>query len=420
MSACASTQVIPSANDHFEGIAALTGGVGPAGVTAEAPTRILIIHGMGTASEHDFDSFIANVADKFGVVQAPQPAEQDDVPCKEKPPGTLIPGLTVPKPELIANAAALPADWARLYVYKFTRPGEQHVVLTIGYLLWTPLTCHLKWTNDIRETGHPARQYAAHWAKDFMRDKLTDVVLYVGAYRDQVIRPSIEAGLCRFIDGSPGPNGACFGGDASTPTAVVTHSLGGYMLMDAINDAAGVHLPDGTLSPDTAGTKLAKATRYVYMMANQLPLLDLSTVETYPTNADAPPPSSAPPSAVPPYNPPPIERSILRFARQLHNAQAAGHEKTMAAAHEIQVVAFSDPNDILSYLVSPDALDTGPSYAYLTNVYRGNGEFSIPLLFSDPEKAHTGYFENRVVLDLLVCGMKNGAVAQPCRTASKP
>jgi hypothetical protein len=42
-----------------------------------------------------------------------------------------------------------------------------------------------------------------------------------------------------------------------------------------------------------------------------------------------------------------------------------------------------------------------------------NGEFSIPLLFSDPVTAHTGYFLNPTVMDMLVCGMNKGAV-QAC------
>ncbi len=46
----------------------------------------------------------------------------------------------------------------------------------------------------------------------------------------------------------------------------------------------------------------------------------------------------------------------------------------------------------------------------LTNVYLSNGEFSVPLLFSDPTIAHTGYFDNPTVMNLLLCGASNGAV----------
>jgi hypothetical protein len=46
----------------------------------------------------------------------------------------------------------------------------------------------------------------------------------------------------------------------------------------------------------------------------------------------------------------------------------------------------------------------------MTDVYMSNNEFSIPSLFSDPANAHTGYFVNPTVMDMLICGMNNGAV----------
>ncbi len=78
-----------------------------------------------------------------------------------------------------------------------------------------------------------------------------------------------------------------------------------------------------------------------------------------------------------------------------------------------QIVAFSDPNDILSWRLRPEDLrfprPERPSVK-LTNVYLSNGEFSIPSLFSDPTIAHTGYFDNQTVMNFLLCGASNGAV----------
>ena len=77
-----------------------------------------------------------------------------------------------------------------------------------------------------------------------------------------------------------------------------------------------------------------------------------------------------------------------------------------------QIVAFSDPNDILSWLVKPNNLAL-PEEQWkkikLSNVYMPNNEFSIPGVFSNPVTAHTGYFNNMTVLELLVCGMSNGS-----------
>jgi hypothetical protein len=49
----------------------------------------------------------------------------------------------------------------------------------------------------------------------------------------------------------------------------------------------------------------------------------------------------------------------------------------------------------------------------VTNVYMSNNEFSIPGVISDPVNAHTGYFVDPTVLDMLICGMENGA-PRPC------
>jgi hypothetical protein len=78
-------------------------------------------------------------------------------------------------------------------------------------------------------------------------------------------------------------------------------------------------------------------------------------------------------------------------------------------------VAFSDSNDILSWRLKPYNLELPHSEwgsVQETNVYLSNGEFSIPLLFSMATDAHGGYFVNPTVMDMLVCGVKNGAPRQ--------
>ncbi len=84
-----------------------------------------------------------------------------------------------------------------------------------------------------------------------------------------------------------------------------------------------------------------------------------------------------------------------------------------APSAEEQVVAFSDPNDILTWLVQRNNLKLPHSdwgSAKLTNVYLSNNEFSIPFLFSEPATAHGGYLDNPIVMEMLVCGMDKGAV----------
>jgi hypothetical protein len=117
---------------------------------------------------------------------------------------------------------------------------------------------------------------------------------------------------------------------------------------------------------------------------------------------------------------PPGSEIALRFAKcwtavppkPRPLAEASGVE---APPPEKQIVAFTDPNDILSWRLRPKDLEVPRSdrrSVKLTNVYMSNGEVSIPGLISDPVKAHTGYFDNPRVMNLLLCGASNGAVDQ--------
>jgi hypothetical protein len=424
----ASAETIPAGNDTFKGIAFLGGGFDPSGktgVSAERPLRILITHGMGTAREDGFDAFLLEVAGKFGLVQMDTPPETAPAFCHETrtaPPN----GLTRPEPVLIAVDAVPAADRARLYTYRFARPrARDRAALTVSYLIWSPLTCGLKTSRAVTEFGHPQRQPFADWAKDFIDDKFADVVLYNGGFKRRVLRPTVEKAMCLFVGGAPDdhefidgvqhPDGEnCQGGTDSTPSVLITHSLGSYMLVDAIGD----ELTRAAKAPETATAagKLLRSSQFIYMMANQLPLLDLSRLAGFPSDAGAAADATAAPTAQDARAPRPPS-AMARFGGDLKTVGTAAPRLEEGRVFYLsQVVAFSDPNDILSYLLTSDALGLqgDDKDVFLTNVYVHNGEFQIPLLFSDPNVAHTGYFTNSKVLDLLICGMDHGAVKQPC------
>jgi hypothetical protein len=305
-----------------------------------------------------------------------------------------------------------------LYNFKFGHTRGSPAELIMSYLLWAPLTAKIKEQrlaetgNLPYEAGHPPRELFSNYAKEFIQDGLGDVVLYGGTYRDKVMRPAVEATLCHFIGGTPTPDAAtCDNPGEGSPTVIVTHSLGGYMLMDAIDDEIeheqAVHRKNLT-SP---GARIAKNTRYVYMLANQLALLDLTTLDTYPYPETPPTPDTCPTITK--------HRLLDKFSCDWAAAHGLPAAATTSGNNHLQIVAFSDPNDILSYLVSradiglpPDASE--PQRRFYTNVYLYNREFDIPFFFADPYGAHLGYLNNPQVLDLFVCGMTNGSVKQPC------
>jgi hypothetical protein len=400
--AWAGVQTVPADANNFQGIASIGGGFAGAnaisvGVT---PIRMLIIHGMGTAHEGDFDAFMLEVAAKFGLSQLAPDRETLPPPCGEAgaPP---TPGLIRPQPARIDIAGVPADDQARLYTYEFAPSGGKAPALSISYLLWSPITCQIKSASRLREKGHPPWQDFTGAAKDFIDDKFGDVVLYIGNYRAAVMRPTVEKALCLFVGGQAVGVDDCALPESTPPSIVVTHSLGSYMLMDAIDDELG-----RARSGPTAAARLVGSTRFIYMMANQLPLLDLSTLPGYPAYVGADGESQWTSTA----------SKFLSHLKALA-PKNGGQLVNGGAAFERQVIAFSDPNDILSYLVRPGALGLPPAQdpaLYLSNVYMGNGEFSIPGLISNPVGAHLGYFTNRRVIDLLVCGMNHGEVKRPC------
>jgi hypothetical protein len=172
--------------------------------------------------------------------------------------------------------------------------------------------------------------------------------------------------------------------------------------MDAIQSGLRCKLGPNAAVARTPAEKVLENTPVIYMMANQLALLDLSTLRHDPNAPRVRASKSA------------GERITNDFAKCWAAARA------MSAAHEgrtapvSQVVAFSDPNDILAWRLEPRNLqfphaDWGK--VAVTNIYMSNSEFSIPGVISDPVNAHTGYFVNPTVMDMLICGANNDS---PC------
>ena len=270
----------------------------------------------------------------------------------------------------------------------------------MSYLLWAPLNAEVKCGLEAEDNSAPQKQAFAAFAKDFIDDKLADALLYAGSYRKEVIRPSVQGALCKITEGTWDPERRkCAPGAYHDPTVIITHSLGGYMLMDAIQDELHDCQPNKGAG---AAEKILEETPVIYMMANQLALLDLSTLWRDP---EAPRPKM-----------PAVEAVTKQFAKCWLTARARAKRARPSETAASQVVAFSDPNDILSWRLERKNLKLPrPDWGEVavTNVYMSNNEFSIPGLFSDPTNAHTGYFVNPRVIDMLICGMTDGTVP-PC------
>jgi hypothetical protein len=409
LTACSTLQPPELDQASFQGMSALA-----SAATEERPLEVLIIHGIGTPAPYQFEGFIQSIAQRLRLAQVPSgPSEPESSGCYSTDPA--LPALIHPAPRPISITGVPDEDRAELYTYRFGPSADGPVTLKVNYLLWAPLTEGIKCKLARDDIRAPSKQAFAAFARDFIDNKLGDVVLYGGTFRDNVMRPSVQAAFCLVTGGTPSPDGkTCASGPYSNPTVIITHSLGGYMLMDAIDYELRKERCDKGAG-STAASKILANTDYIYMMANQIALLDLSRLHTYPRR-----PAGALPQLQSEDTLPGSE-----IATQFAKCWTATPPKPRprfdtngveAPPAEKQIVAFSDPNDILSWRLRQKDLGVPRSdrrSVKLTNVYMSNGEFSIPGLISDPVKAHTGYFDNPTVMNLLLCGATNSAV-DPC------
>jgi hypothetical protein len=372
-------------------------------VWPDAPTdlRVFFVPGMGIQDRGDADGLMAGLAKRLSLV----PKTIDDpnqIDNRPDPNDMNLYHFVRPKPTFVPYDPTYTQAPAELYVYNFvTPPGNPTKPafnsMQFAFLLWSPTTAKFKY-GDLAEYGHPSRAWANDWAKQFIQTRISDPILYIGTYR-KILRGIVEDALCRFIGGGSDRQDACSSITLSMesktpPTILIGHSQGSYMIMDALTDLAD---SDQRNAYGRAKQAVAHATfisaKFFYMLANQLALLDLSTVPAPSSAEDARHPSRSP-------------KLLHDFAARWSGAQGGGRSGHISVK---QIIAISDPNDILSFLVSPDEI--GDSNIPVYNVYLPNVEdFG---LYADVWNAHVGYLTNRQDVDVIACGMTDG-VFNPC------
>ena len=128
------------------------------------------------------------------------------------------------------------------------------------------------------------------------------------------------------------------------------------------------------------------------MLANQVPLLLLGSYRTQ--DADEQTTDDHPTD------------SLRNFIVEREKA-----ERTTAFPKIFKIVAFSDPNDLLSYRIpewiANDTQYPSDTFVNVTTSVTRTG-WTIPFLgqFADPIEAHRGYGRDERVLDLIINGYK--------------
>ncbi|MCK4837728.1 MAG: hypothetical protein KAS94_02940 [Desulfobulbaceae bacterium] len=229
-----------------------------------------------------------------------------------------------------------------------------------------------------------------HKMKQFINDTVPDALMYNTRFR-KPIQMSVTQGLCWMLseswDGLPNKQKRHCDINRSdlwsriddSNIAIISHSLGSRITLDALQE--GVIRVSKNPAYQAVLNKLKRKPIYLYMLSNQLPLLQLGQ--------PLPEIHEKTSSFCTPKN----ERYDERFFEKL------------------QIVAISDPNDLFSYAVQPEFINRYvdsrlcPS---VTNVLIQVANVSDILGFNAiarPRKAHTEYEADSRVLKMLVSGV---------------
>lgn len=191
---------------------------------------------------------------------------------------------------------------------------------------------------------------------NLMNDCFADALIYLGPQGPEIrqaIRDAVDAVLS---DGQ---------GDSDKTLVLISESLGSKVLADSLTEE----------TDDKAGRlQLFAPTELVFMAANQIPILSLADEDHDKSGT--------------------FENSLQEFLFQI------SEQRDDKRAGDLQVIAFTDPNDLLSYELKATGFSA-------SNVFVSNDKTWFGKL-ERPDTAHRNYLENDKVWQLILCGSSGG------------
>jgi hypothetical protein len=234
------------------------------------------------------------------------------------------------------------------------------------------------------------------YMKQFFNDHVPDAFIYMSDARAKIFA-SVQQGVCWMTTGDweDLPDQASQRCDPQNPVravyarqddfAFVTHSLGSRIAIDVLQDETGLVVrPEGE-THQALMEVFRERELPIYMLSNQLPLLGLGL----------PPPSA--------------RHQTANYCAQ--DAISANQR----ALKSLDIYAFSDPNDLLSYPIPPDLarryVDSRlcPSVTNISiNVAKPVDLLGISQV-ANPVAAHGAYDGDDRVIDIMAHGVGQGA-----------
>ncbi|CAN7725481.1 hypothetical protein [Duganella sp. LjRoot269] len=260
--------------------------------------------------------------------------------------------------------------------------------LRFDALIWSPLTTPLKRQLCYDQSGKSAicegappytpqrARLNARFKDGLIDDCLPDALIYQGVARDEIQRRMRDAILQVLADGDGVPE---------VPLVVISHSMGSKILFDTLlrmtEEAPGSR-------PALVAQRAVDRLRFLVMAANQIPLLSLADQSIAAPGLSM----SVPPDSL----------------QRLLQKRLAARPRAGADQH-LTLVAFSDPNDLLSYTMQTDKYAREGVTVY--NILVSNAPTYFGLL-ERPDYAHLDYLNNPGVGRLIACGLPSSALCK--------
>lgn len=254
-------------------------------------------------------------------------------------------------------------------------------------------------TEDDRENGflqeHRLRFNSE--GKSFVNTHLSDPLIYSGAF-GEVLRGATGTAICIMLRGDKSADlKTCTFDDihgSSGEFAIISSSMGSSLVFDTVS-----RLWKGTEQERAASRAFLQRAKRIYMFANQIPLLELREVGdvTGPDWLSAYPCPDTPPSSATAG----VGSGLRDFL--ILRRGVGSTEEALNPSLALDVVAFSDPNDLLTYGLSK-RFKANCKPARFANVTVTNAKTGWLFIGANPVQAHVDYDVNDQVLDLLVNG----------------
>lgn len=338
-----------------------------AGVLNRRTLKVLMVHGVGSHSP----GYSTRLGENFARALTLDQVEE------------------TPKEFQLAHPL-LPGELGTLRVSRYFN-NDKGRELIFFELTWDPIIEAAKQTISFDASGEYSfrRTGINNTLKLFINDTVSDVVLYFGENREH-IQASVRQSMCWMLSESwmtlPEKGSAfCNAGSAGSldqlkdDYVLITHSLGSRVTNDSLQSIAELikSYPEFGKRVESLQEEIFP----VFMLSNQLPLLQLGQTE------------------------PVVSGQIGQICGD--NAPRADER----LFRETPLIAFSDPNDLFSYAIPPNYLDQHIdsrlcptltnvilNVAPLTDLF-GLGEIANPMF------AHTEYDNDERVIKLITHGI---------------